>query len=261
MDPRFFDSLTDGDHAMRLTAFAVAAALLTLGAIATSMGAESKENQAFLPLFTKDGPPDGWLVRQWDDLSKPAEPESVWTVKDGVLHGSQPRGTWLVSKKEYGDFVLEFDFRLGPRGNSGCAVRCTLTGDPAFEAMELQMADLRYNPNAKDSELTGGVYRAIAPRKQVYRPTEWNHYVIRLQGPRLHVTLNGETIHDLNLDEQTQMVKRHDGTHAPPVKDRPRRGHIGFQELSRGGDHVQIRNARIRELKSLQPGFSNPSHH
>jgi len=43
-------------------------------------------------------------------------------------------------------------------------------------------------------------------------------------------------------------VKRHNGTDAPPVKDRPRKGHIGFQELSRGGDHVQIRNARIRAL-------------
>ena len=121
-------------------------------------------------------------------------------------------------------------------------------GDPAFEAMEIQMADLRYNPEAKDSELTGGVYRVIAPRKQVYRPTEWNHYVIRLQGLKLHVVLNGETIHDLNLDEQVQIVKRHDGSEAPRVKDRPRRGHIGFQELSRGGDHVEIRKARIQEL-------------
>ena len=110
------------------------------------------------------------------------------------------------------------------------------------------MADLRYNPEAKDSELTGGVYRVIAPRKQVYRPTEWNHYVIRLQGLKLHVVLNGETIHDLNLDEQVQIVKRHDGSEAPRVKDRPRRGHIGFQELSRGGDHVEIRKARIQEL-------------
>jgi hypothetical protein len=52
----------------------------------------------------------------------------------------------------------------------------------------------------------------------------------------------------LDLGEQNQPVKRHNGTDAPPVKDRPRKGHIGFQELSRGGDHVQIRNARIKVL-------------
>src|SRR6266508_4215464 len=48
-----------------------------------------------------------------------------------------------------------------------------------------------------------------------------------------------------NLDEQTQSVKRHNDAAAPPVKDRPRRGHIGFQELSRGAEHVMIRSVRI----------------
>jgi hypothetical protein len=60
--------------------------------------------------------------------------------------------------------------------------------------------------------------------------------------------LNGEIILAVNLDEQKVTTKRHDGTDAPPLKDRPRRGHIGFQELSRGGGHVEIRNARIKVL-------------
>jgi hypothetical protein len=154
-----------------------------------------------------------------------------------------------MSEKEYGNFVLEFEFKLGEHGNSGCALRAPMKGDPAFDGMELQMADLRYNPSAKDSELTGGIYRAIAPTKQVYRPTEWNKYEITLKGQRLKVVLNGELIQDINLDEQNQEVKRHDGALAPPVKDRPRRGHIGFQELSRDGSHAQIRNARLKVLE------------
>jgi hypothetical protein len=154
-----------------------------------------------------------------------------------------------MSEKEYGDFVLEFEFKLGPTGNSGLALRSPMKGDPAFDGMELQMADLRYNPQAKDSELTGGLYRAVAPTKQVYKPTEWNRYEVTLKGPRLKVALNGETIQDIDLDAQNQEVKRHDGTLAPPIKDRPRKGHLGFQELSRGGDHVQIRNARIKVLE------------
>jgi hypothetical protein len=188
------------------------------------------------------------VVRAWNDVNQPADPAVKWVVKDGILHGGEPRGTWLLSAKLYGDFILKFDFKLGPTGNSGCALRAPLFGDPAFDGMELQMADYRYNPQAKDSELTGGIYRAIAPRKQVYRPTEWNSYTVTLQGAHLTVVLNGETIHDLNLDEQNQQVKRHDGTLAPPVKNRPRRGHIGFQELSRGAEHVLIRNARIKVL-------------
>lgn len=202
----------------------------------------------FAPLFADDGPPKGWVVRAWNDVSQPPAAPAVWKVTAGILHGGEPRGNWLMSEKEYGDFELEYEFKLGERGNSGLALRAPLRGDPAFDGLELQMADFRYNPEAKDSELTGGIYRAIAPRKQVYRPTEWNRYHVTLKGSRLKVVLNGELIHDLDLDEQNQEVKRHDGKPAPPVKARPRRGHIGFQELSRDGAHVQIRNARIKVL-------------
>jgi hypothetical protein len=211
-------------------------------------GAEKPDDEGFVLLFPKDGVPDGWLVRSWSDISKPVDPNIKWHVKDGILHGSEPRGTWLISKRQYSDFILKFDFKLGETGNSGCALRAPLKGDPAFDGMEMQMADYRYNTSAKDSELTAGIYRAIAPRKQVYKPTQWNSYVIVLEGSHLHATLNGVVVHDLNLDEQEQVVLRHNGQPAPPVKDRPRKGHIGFQELSRGGDHVQIRNARIKVL-------------
>ncbi len=222
-------------------------AFMVAGLVLSHLGSGcAAEPDGFMPLFGREGVPDGWVVRAWDDVSKPGPTGAVWRVEGGVLHGSEPRGSWLMCEKDYGDFVLEFEFKLGERGNSGCALRAPMRGDPAFDGLELQMADVRYNPQAKDSELTGGLYRAVAPTKQVYRPTDWNRYEITLKGDRLKVVLNGETIQDLNLSEQTQTVKRHDGNDAPPIKDRPRRGHIGFQELSRGGDHVMIRNARIR---------------
>jgi len=114
--------------------------------------------------------------------------------------------------------------------------------------MELQRADLRYNPKAKPSELTGGIYRAIAPTKHVYQPTEWNTCRITLAGTRRRVILNGVLIQDVELTRFDKPVRRHDGSPAPPIKNRPRRGHIGFQELSRGRSRVQIRNAWIRIL-------------
>ncbi|MBN2505437.1 MAG: DUF1080 domain-containing protein [Verrucomicrobia bacterium] len=209
---------------------------------------QSAGEDGFMPLFPENGPPRGWAVRHWADISKPPQQPVVWKVENGVLHGGDPRGTWLISERNYRDFILEFEFKLGETGNSGCALRAPPRGDPAFDGLELQMADFRYNTGAKDSELTGGLYRAVAPRRQVYKPTAWNAYRITLQGPRLNVVLNGTVILDLNLDEQSQKVKRHDGTDAPPIKDRPRQGRIGFQELSRGDSHVQIRNARIKVL-------------
>jgi hypothetical protein len=210
--------------------------------------ADQDADQEFVALFPKDGVPKGWVVRQWNDVSQPPEGPAVWTVRDGVLQSGKPRGTWLMCEEEYGDFVLEYEFKLGPLGNSGLALRAPMKGDPAFDGMELQMADFRYNTSAKDSELTGGLYRAVAPKKQVYKPTEWNRYEITLQGTKLRVVLNGELIHDIDLAEQDLVVQRHDGSDAPPIKDRPQRGHIGFQDLSRGEEPVLIRGARIKVL-------------
>ena len=187
-------------------------------------------------------------MRHWADVSKPPQDAASWVVKGGVLTSEGARGCWLVSEKEYGDFTIEYEFKLGPRGNSGLALRAPLLGDPAFDGMEMQMADFRYNEQAKDSELTGGIYRAIAPVKQVYKPEEWNTVRVSLLGARLTIVLNGETIQDRDLEAFDAKVQRHDGTPAPAVKDRPRTGHIGFQELSRGDSHVLIRNARIKEL-------------
>jgi 3-keto-disaccharide hydrolase len=229
---------------MRRSTAVLAIALVALAASSTALPAPEPKWE---PLFSGDGAPKGWIVRAWDDVRKPPQGHPVWKFEKGILTGGEPRGTWLLSDKEYGDFELEFEFKLGEMGNSGCALRAPMRGDPAFDGMELQMADFRYNPQARDSELTGGLYRAIAPKKQVYRPTEWNRYHIALKGDRIQVELNGEAILDVDLSKETARVKRHDGTDAPPLADRPRKGRIGFQELSRDS-HVQIRNARIKVL-------------
>ncbi len=205
----------------------------------------------FVSLFPKDGVPEGWVVRKWDDVRNSADAEVKWQVKDGILLGSDPRGTWLLSEKEYGDFILEFEWRLGDRGNSGVALRSPLFGDPAFDGLELQMVDPRYYPTNMEvtpAELTGSLYKAVAPRQQVYKPGEWNLYRITCKGPQVNVVLNGKTILDVDLNKQSVLPKRHDGTDAPALKDRPRKGHLGFQELSRGGGRVEIRGARLKVL-------------
>jgi hypothetical protein len=232
-------------HLLLLTALVIA--LPTPGSAQDSSASAKSDAEGFIKLFSKDGAPEGWVVRAWNDVKNPPDKPTAWKVENGILHGGEPRGSWLMSEKEYENFVLEFEFKLGATGNSGCALRAPMGGDPAFDGLELQMADLRYNPQAKDSELTGGIYRAIAPTKQVYKPAEWNRYQVTLKGPRLKVVLNGQTIQDVDLTEQKQEVKRHDGTMAPAVKDRPRQGtSVSGVEPRRC---PQIRNARIKVLE------------
>jgi hypothetical protein len=83
----------------------------------------------------------------------------------------------------------------------------------------------------------------------VYKPAEWNTFRIELKGTRLKVTANGELVQDADLGKLDKPTKRHDGTDAKPVKDRPLKGHIGFQHLSRNDEPDEIRNVRIKELK------------
>jgi hypothetical protein len=220
----------------------------TLLLIAT-LAAPARGDEGFVMLFGEDGPPKGWTVTAWNDLSQPGPMGAVWTVKDGILQTGKTRGSWLVSEKEYGDFVLEFEIKLDKLGNSGVALRAPRKGDPAFEAMELQVADLRYNTKAKPDELTGAIYRSLAPSKQVYKPAEWNAVRVELNGPRLKVTINGELVQDHDLSKQDKPSKRHDGSDAPPLKARPKNGHIGFQHLSRDSSPVLIRKARLKELR------------
>lgn len=221
--------------------------LAFMGLLLGLQGAAQAED-GYVPLFPEDGPPKGWRVRAWNDLSQEPGPGTEWTVHEGILRVGQARGTWLVSEREYGDFVLEFEILLTERGNSGVALRAPWKGDPAFEALEMQVADLRYNTQAAPAELTGAIYRAVAPTVQAYRPTEWNAFKIDLRGTQLKIVLNDQVIQDIDLATLDRPTRRHDGSEAPPVKDRPRRGHIGFQHLSRDNEPIQIRNARICPL-------------
>lgn len=215
-----------------------------LGAVL--FGPQDDETE-WVRLFPGDGSPAGWLVTEWSDVGV-AVADANWRVADGVLRSGARRGTWLISERDYGDFILEFEIKLTERGNSGVALRAPLKGDPAFDGLEFQIADERYNPEAKDSELTGGLYRAVAPSKQVYRPAEWNQVRLELRGDQFRAWLNGEQIQDITLSDFDQPVMRHDETLAAALKDRPLRGRIGFQHLSRDGA-VEIRSARLRELR------------
>ena len=229
------------------------ASVLLFTSVSFAQKKEGEDAHGYVPLFPEEGShngaPKGWRMSDWSDVSKPPPQGARWEVKDGVLHGSPQRGTWLVSEKQYGDFVLDFEFKLGERGNSGLGIRVPEKGDPAFDGLEIQMCDARYNnpPDIAD-KLTGSLYWAIAPTKQVYKPLEWNHYTVTARGPRITVVLNGETVQDVNLDEHTKELVQHGNKPAKPLKERPRRGHIGFQELSRGGTWVLIRNAKIKVL-------------
>ncbi len=47
----------------------------------------------------------------------------VWGAENGVIYVSGGGGGWLLTEKEYGDFVLLVQYKMSKHSNSGVALR------------------------------------------------------------------------------------------------------------------------------------------
>lgn len=164
-------------------------------------------------------------------------------AKEVMISCVTPGGGWLTSDKEYGDFELHLEYRIPAGGNSGLGIRYPAVGDPAHVGMEIQILDddaAEYK-NLKAAQYNGGIYyQSPAKSRAAKAPGEWNRYVVRCQGPRIQVWLNGVQIQDVNVEE----FKTGQGGYKP-LAERPRRGYVGMQSH---GHRVDFRNIEIKEL-------------
>jgi HEAT repeat protein len=171
-----------------------------------------------------------------------------YSIADGciVLTPSEGSGGNLYSKNEYGNFVLRFEFQLTPAANNGLGIRAPLTGDAAYQGMELQILD-NEDPvyaNLEKYQYHGSVYGIIPAKRGFLKPLgEWNVQEVVADGDHIKVTLNGEVILDGNIREAVK-------NGAPDKREHPGllnpKGHLGF--LGHGSP-VKFRNIRIKELK------------
>ncbi len=58
-----------------------------------------------------------------------------------VVNPGQGSGGNLYTEKEFGNFVMRFQFKLTPGANNGIGIRAPLTGDAAYVGMEIQVLD------------------------------------------------------------------------------------------------------------------------
>ncbi|MFT5124480.1 MAG: hypothetical protein ACI9TH_001350 [Kiritimatiellia bacterium] len=166
--------------------------------------------------------------------------EGAWQVEEDGSFGLHPRegekgwtryGSYLWLKKPYKDFILDLEFKLPPKGNSGVYFRCKDKIDPTARGIELQLLDSHGKKKLGHHD-GGGVIRTAGPSKNMNKPAgEWNRVVINCKGNHLQVEMNGEKIQDLQLDQT-------------PVKDRPMEGWIGLQDH---GLPLWFRNIKIKE--------------
>jgi hypothetical protein len=170
-----------------------------------------------------------------------------YSAADGmiIIKPEQGSGGNLYTEKEYADFIFRFEFQLTPAANNGIGIRAPLTGDAAYEGMEIQVLDHNAPEYAtiQPYQVHGSVYGVIPAKRDYLKPVgDWNAEEIMVQGTHIKVTLNGTVIVDGDIagprDNGTMDHRDH-----PGLKNTT--GHIGFLGH---GSIVKFRNLRIKDL-------------
>ena len=167
--------------------------------------------------------------------------DSKWVVADGAMSGQRGSGD-IWTKARYGNFVLEVEFMT--TGNSGVFLRTDHPQNCIQTGIEIQVE----NPGGPNRHSVGAIYDLVAPTKNAAKAGAWNKYVITVEGPKIKVELNGETVSSMDLDQWTQAGRNPDGSgnkFKMALKDWKREGHLGFQDH---GNKVSYRNVRIKPL-------------
>ncbi|MFL5618261.1 MAG: DUF1080 domain-containing protein [Gemmatimonadaceae bacterium] len=183
--------------------------------------------------------------RGYKDTKMPAE----WTVVNGELSKVKSTND-IITRDEYADFELEFEWKLHPGGNAGVFYRGTEEAEKIYySAPEYQLLDDERHPDGK-SRLTsaGADYGLYAARAGVVNPAnQWNRSRIVARGPHVEHWLNGEKLLEYEVgspDWETRLKASKFANWAQ--YGRLTKGHIGIQ-----GDHegeLSLRNMRIRTL-------------
>jgi hypothetical protein len=231
-----------------LLAMATALPLATLAATPFALApsaqapivSAAEKADGFVPLFNGTSL-TGWQVIS---LAQNAQPVGSWYVRDGVLSNDKDRGeNWLATESAYTNFVLRLEYRpAGDTTDSGIFFRSGPTGYPSFTGMEFEIKG-NDSGSAPTVRSTSAIYGAVAPTKVASKVAgEWNTVEVTVTGRRLKAVWNGETIHDINLDDPAYANAQRGALSA-----RLPAGLIGFQ-AHLNGTPVEFRNVRIKVL-------------
>ena len=142
-----------------------------------------------IPLF------DGTSLRGWVRMDgKPVEED--WEVVDGTLHlKDRPGGgANLFSERAYTHFELEFEWRIGPKGNNGLKYRVRKYGNQYLGCEYQILDDAAYKLSPRGT--TGSLYELYEPSdaKQLKPVGEFNQSRIVVRGNHIEHWLNGARI-------------------------------------------------------------------
>lgn len=227
---------------------------------------EEKMNQApgnWINLFNGKNL-SGWHII-WGNEKVPKRDitkEPNFVVEDGKIVGKNSAVPgWIISTREFADFIFRIKWRMPLGGNSGIAVRYPFPvtflkslRNPALAGFEIQVISRnpemmaeeylikrKQNPYYKKyglyHNLCGSIYDVAQTYPNLEEPGKWNEYVIYAYGDHMITYVNG--------------IKAAE-THIPP--GRSLKGSVGMQIHGGGNsaEYYEFKDIFIKEIQRLE---------
>ncbi len=136
---------------------------------------------------------------------------AVWRIEDGAIAGGSmqgnPHNEFLATTKTYRNFILRLKYRIvGSEGfvNGGVQFHSARLQEPAYEMIGYQ-ADA-------GPDCSGNLYDESRRKKalvqadralvvKIEKPSDWNRYEIRCEGPHIRITLNDILVADYQEED------------------------------------------------------------
>ncbi len=187
---------------------------------------------------------DGTSTKGWRGFKTPA-PDPGWTAK-GELSPDPKTSKDLMTRDTFENFDLTFEWKIGPKGNSGVMFHVTEAGSQTYESgPEYQVLD--NSRGEPPLEQAGGLFALYAPEGAVTRPVgEYNTGRLLVDHGKVEHWLNGVRVaaYDMNSADFKARVAASKFARWPTFAASPS-GHIALQNH---GDPVAFRNLKIRRL-------------
>jgi sialate O-acetylesterase len=214
------------------------------------VGGDPKWQVAWRNIWIREIESDrGKQIFNGKDLTGWTSKPGGWAAKNDETLARMKKGAgYIWSEDTYEDFVLDLEFKTAAKCNSGVFIRTDPKKGVVQNGFEIQIFD-SHGKDKPGKHDCGALYDALAPRINVAKPAgEWNHLVVKAQGPHINIVLNGEEVVSADLDHWNTPRKNPDGSKnkfKTALKDLPRTGLIGFQDH---GAPVWFRNVFVKRL-------------
>lgn len=186
----------------------------------------------------------------WKGYREESFPTNNWIIDNGALKTVPGKPRDLITREQYKDFDLSFEWKVSPGGNSGVMYNVQETGNAAWHTgPEYQVLDDAKHPDGRSPKTSAGSLYALIPPKgpTTLKPVgDWNHSRIVSKNGNVEHWLNGAKVVEYGWNDPALRaeVKKSKFNEMPTFMSHEQ-GHIVFQHH---GEEVWYRNIRVKRL-------------